>query len=300
MGPRQLGVAERRAVASGSQRPCALRQPPRLRVSSGSQIHTENEFIGSHLTPNAPVEIAVPEAVASAAPAAVTVASEKLADGVWFLAGGSHHSVLVEFEDHVAVIEAPLNPERSEAVMAEVEKLVPGKPLRYLVNTHHHFDHSGGVQTYAAKGVSIVTHEMNVAVLPGSLLGSARSRAWATTRASPTARGASRSITCKGTATTKVSSWCTCRRRRLLVQADAFSPRPGPAPSPVNPFSVNLHDNIVRLNLDVERIAPIHGTVVPLADLKTAIGDTDRLSLEPCRPPGRAFFCPNFHLTIYA
>jgi hypothetical protein len=63
-------------------------------------------------------------------------------------------------------------------------------------------------------------------------------------------------------------------KEKILVQADAFSPRPGPPPSPANPFSVNLHENIVRLNLDVERIAPIHGTVVPLVDLKTAIGQT--------------------------
>ena len=61
-------------------------------------------------------------------------------------------------------------------------------------------------------------------------------------------------------------------KEKILVEADAFSPRPGPPSSPANPFSVNLHENIVRLNLDVERIAPIHGTVVRLTDLKAAIG----------------------------
>ena len=45
--------------------------------------------------------------------------------------------------------------------MAEVKKLVPNKPIKYLVNTHHHFDHSPGLRAYAAEGVTIVTHEVN-------------------------------------------------------------------------------------------------------------------------------------------
>ena len=91
-------------------------------------------------------------------PPPVRVTTEKLADGIWYLTGGSHHSVLVEFADHVALIEAPQNEERSTAVIAEVKKLTPTKPIRYLVNTHHHFDHSGGLRTYVAEGATIVTH----------------------------------------------------------------------------------------------------------------------------------------------
>ena len=47
------------------------------------------------------------------------------------------------------------------AVMAEAKKLVPNKPIKYLVNTHHHFDHAAGVRAYAAEGITIVTHEIN-------------------------------------------------------------------------------------------------------------------------------------------
>ena len=42
-----------------------------------------------------------------------------------------------------------------------MKKLVPNKPIKYLVNTHHHFDHASGVRAYAAEGVTIVTHEVN-------------------------------------------------------------------------------------------------------------------------------------------
>jgi hypothetical protein len=75
------------------------------------------------VTPNAPVDLPVPEAVASATLPAVQATSTKLANGVWHLTGGSHHSLVVEFNDHLAVIEAPLDEARSEAVIAEARKL---------------------------------------------------------------------------------------------------------------------------------------------------------------------------------
>jgi hypothetical protein len=103
----------------------------------------------------------VPEVVRQATPPPVKVVSQKLADGVWLLGGGTHHSMLVEFRDFVAVAEAPVNEARSLAVIAEVSRLVPDKPIRYVVNTHHHFDHAGGLRTYLSQGTTIVTHESN-------------------------------------------------------------------------------------------------------------------------------------------
>ena len=38
---------------------------------------------------------------------------------------------------------------------------MPNKPIKYLINTHHHFDHASGIRTYAAEGITIVTHEIN-------------------------------------------------------------------------------------------------------------------------------------------
>ena len=105
--------------------------------------------------------IAVPREIRDASPPAVGVESRELAEGVWRIAGGSHHSVLVEFDEFVTVVEAPLNEARSLAVIEEIGRLVPGKPIRYLVNTHHHFDHSGGLRTYLAQGATIVTHQGN-------------------------------------------------------------------------------------------------------------------------------------------
>ncbi|MEE2963425.1 MAG: MBL fold metallo-hydrolase [Acidobacteriota bacterium] len=91
----------------------------------------------------------------------VRVDSQRLADGVWLIGGGSHHSVVVEFSDHVVVIEAPLNEARSLAVIGEVYRVIPDKPIRFIVTTHHHWDHLGGLRAYVHEGATVVTHESN-------------------------------------------------------------------------------------------------------------------------------------------
>ncbi|MGE0704833.1 MAG: MBL fold metallo-hydrolase, partial [Vicinamibacterales bacterium] len=109
-------------------------------------------------------EIAAPEAAASAPPPAapaVNATAEVIAPGIWLIGGGSHHSVLVEFSDHLTLIEAPQNDARTLAAIAKARETVPGKPLTQLINSHHHFDHSGGVRAAISEGLTIITHEGN-------------------------------------------------------------------------------------------------------------------------------------------
>ena len=84
---------------------------------------------------------------ASLLPATVltTVAVEKMADGVYLLSGGPANSYMVEFSDFVAVFEAPGNEARSLAVIEAIAKLAPNKPIRWLISSHPHFDHIGGI-----------------------------------------------------------------------------------------------------------------------------------------------------------
>src|SRR5204863_8745809 len=105
---------------------------------------------------------AVPDAVRSAPPVTTSrVVATTLAPGVVHMGGGSHNSIAVEFKDYVTVIEAPLDQQRSLAVIAEVKKQFPNKPIRYVVNTHNHFDHLGGLRTYVAEGATAITEERN-------------------------------------------------------------------------------------------------------------------------------------------
>ena len=106
-------------------------------------------------------KIPVPDVVLTAKLDPVKVDTQKLADHVWLLGGGPLNSVLVEFKEFVAVVEAPQNEARSLAVIDEVHKLVPGKMIRYVVNTNHHMAHAGGLRTYFSQGTTVVTHQSN-------------------------------------------------------------------------------------------------------------------------------------------
>ena len=130
---------------------------PRVNVA-----HNYYEYRVTSVKPNAPVAtLPVPDAVRTAVTPPARVESQKLAEGVWLLGGGTHNSLLVAFKDYVAVVDAPNNEARSLAVIAEAARLAPGKPVQYVINTHHHFDHAGGLRTYLSQGTTIVTHESN-------------------------------------------------------------------------------------------------------------------------------------------
>ena len=118
-------------------------------------------------------DLAIPAEVQGALVPPIRVEADRLADGVWLLGGGSHNSVAVEFGDFVAVIEAPLNEERSLAVIEEVMNLVPEKPIRFIVNTHHHWTHLGGLRTYVHEGATVITHEGNRPYYAGGTTGRA-------------------------------------------------------------------------------------------------------------------------------
>ncbi len=108
--------------------------------------------------------VPVPPSVAQASvPTLVTV--DKMADGVYLLGGVPANSYMVEFHDFVAVFEAPGNEARSLAVIETVAELAPNKPIRWLISSHPHFDHIGGLRTYLHIGATIVAHMKNIAFL---------------------------------------------------------------------------------------------------------------------------------------
>ena len=96
-------------------------------------------------------------------PPPLTVTSEKLGDGLYRLTtgGGSYDSLIVEFKDHIMMLEAGQNEARALAYIAETKKLIPNKPIRYVMNTHPHSDHTGGLPALVAEGATIVTQKNN-------------------------------------------------------------------------------------------------------------------------------------------
>jgi glyoxylase-like metal-dependent hydrolase (beta-lactamase superfamily II) len=232
---------------------------------------------------------AVPDAVRSATAPQVRVASQKLADGVWFIGGGSHNSLAVEHKDYVTVIEGPLDDARSNAVIAETHKLIPNKPIRYLVNTHHHWDHLGGIRAFVAEGATVITDDHNKDFYRQVVL-APQPRSLSPDRLSqfpfaPTGPGTLALQTFSdrytiGDATRTVELYHVeglnhaddmlvvyLPQSKILVNADLYSPPPqGGTLANVNENAVALFNNVKRLKLDVAQHVPIHGNPGPQAD----------------------------------
>ena len=236
---------------------------------------------------NPNIEIKVPQDLTKAP--AVNVASEKISEGVFYLTGGTHHSLAIDQTDHITIIEAPLNEERSLAVIAKAKELIPNKPIKYLINTHAHFDHAGGLRTFVDEGASIVTLKANKPYYE---------KVWATAHSiHPDRLEASKkapnfvaltdkcvladekhpieihSIANNGHNDAFVLAYLP--NDKVLIEADAYTPLAANAPVPtsLNPYAANLYENVQKLNLNVEKIAALHGPrLVGLADLQAYIG----------------------------
>src|SRR6266700_2764959 len=93
----------------------------------------------------------------------IVVEVVKVADSIWWLADAANHRcVLFEFADHLTLYEPPATQDQAIAFLAKARSLVQGKPLTEMIVSHHHFDHTGGLRTAVAEGMTIITHRGNV------------------------------------------------------------------------------------------------------------------------------------------
>ena len=233
-------------------------------------------------------DLSAPATVKSAPPPAnvITVTVDTIAPGVWYLAGQSHHSVAIEMRDHLLLVEAPLSDDRTLAVIRRARELRPSKPIRAVITTHHHFDHAGGVRAAMSEGLTVITQSANVPFFQNlarrkhSIVQDALARS---PRAVRVEGVTTKRVLVSGTRKVEIYHIRGSQHaatllmvylptEKLLIEADVFTPPPANATTlPPAPFVKNLAENIDRLGLDVERIVPIHGRVVPIADLRAVV-----------------------------
>jgi glyoxylase-like metal-dependent hydrolase (beta-lactamase superfamily II) len=237
--------------------------------------------------PNVAVSLPVPENVASAAapPATPPVTIDKVGDGLWSLNGAGTRSVAVEFADHIVMLEGPTSDARSKAVNELVRKTIPTKPIKYVVNTHAHYDHAGGLREYVAEGITVITQESNKAFYE---------KAWAQPRTVEDTAKTSNTPMIETVVDKKVLSDRTrtvelyflnghqhhsgqliayLPKERILMYGDGYNPPAGDeirTPERGPEYAAQLVEKVNELKLRPERIAPVHGRVVPYRNLLTA------------------------------
>ena len=227
------------------------------------------------------------EVAANPAPSVAQVDVTELAPGIWNFGGGSHNSVIIEQRNGIVVVEAPHNEQRSEAVIAKIHANFPRRPITRVINTHAHFDHAGGLRTYVADGVTVVTHARNAgyygrvwqqphSLNPDRLSKAPRAPKFETFTTRLVLADPERPIELhliEGSGHNDAFAMVYLPRQKLLIEGDAWTPTPAGAkpPAVVNPLWLNLADNIARLKLEVDRIQPLHGTVQGIGDFRAAL-----------------------------
>ena len=210
--------------------------------------------------------------------------AQELAKGLWRVTGTTHHSLIVEFNDHLMVVEAN-NPERVRAVWARAKELRPNKPITQLIVTHHHFDHTGGVREAVALGVNeIITHQYNVNFIteilkrPHKINPDALAKMGTFKMPKITAIGDSGVV--KDSSMTvnlyhlldnthaDTNLLIYFPASKILTQVDVYMPNDARhiiegEPLGHAPWNRNVMENIKHRKIQVDTHAPLHGDVVP-------------------------------------
>ena len=204
-----------------------------------------------------------------------------VAPGVVHVTGGTHHSLGIELRDEVIAVDAPLYEARSVRVIDSLERRFPGKPIRAVINTHFHHDHAGGLRTYVAAGVPVVTSAINAEFF-ASVFGAQHSIVPDRLHQHPRLAvietvDAEKKVMTDGQRIVEIYPvenshaedmlMVFLPQEKLLYVTDLFSPG---ARHHMQTWSHELLTAIQRYGLDVERLVGGHGGVAPFSDLLEA------------------------------
>lgn len=211
----------------------------------------------------------------------------KLADGVYLFESGAN-SLVVEFKDYILIVEPYAGGRGPKPTINKVREIFPNKPVRYIVVTHHHDDHSGGLRSYIAEGVTVVTTRANKTYF--EKMASATFMINADDQSRKQLRPAfeflenNRRPFTDGTQTVEVINIgpsphaqemliVYLPKEKLVFQGDLVNlPASGKyLPTTVNDTTLHFLEAIQRLGLDVKRIAAVHGPLTTMDDLRESV-----------------------------
>ncbi|MGH9532822.1 MAG: MBL fold metallo-hydrolase [Terriglobales bacterium] len=210
-------------------------------------------------------------------------AVERLGENLYMIRG-PYNIVFAAFRDHIVAFEAPLNSRYSETCLKLIRATVPGKPIRYLVSTHFHYDHVAGVRPYIAEGIPILTTPDAKAIVD-QVASSRRTMYPDALSRKPQAPnietlsgprvlddGSNRVELYDFGPTDHITQMLVVYfpKEKLLFQADVWDPISLELVI-AGPDTVNLAKRIQELGLQVERIIPVHGLPATMEALKRGL-----------------------------
>ncbi len=228
-------------------------------------------------------------------PPALTVTQERLGDGVYrYTTGaGSYDSIIVEFNNYIMMLEAGQSQARAAAYVAEIKKQFPNKPIRYVMVTHPHADHTGGLPVLVAEGATIIaqanSREFFERALntPRTLLDDALARNPKRARVEPVT---DKKVYTDGTRTVEMYHIYPAPhsdalmvaylpREKVLFQGDfSVNPAQGGGMQPANDHVQALVPALAKLGIDYERYINVHASAAPQtkADVTAAMNALQR------------------------
>jgi glyoxylase-like metal-dependent hydrolase (beta-lactamase superfamily II) len=216
----------------------------------------------------------------------------KLGEGVYFVNGISagavwfYSQLIVVFRDYVLVVESPLNNGVSRGVIAKIKEVAPGKPIKYVVPTHYHFDHLGGIRSYLAQGATAVTTPGNKALIerivsaphtfrPDDLSTSVGKPQIETFKGKKVISDGEMSVELYDVGPSPHADEIVIAylpREKLLFVTDLCMTRVAGKIPPRSQTNIDFAEKLRQLNLQVEKIANGHGWIGTMTELRDSLG----------------------------
>jgi len=260
----------------------------------------EAQILGANPNPANIQQLLTPPPAPIAPPAATNTAtqtakSEKLADGVYRIMG-AYNAMAIEFRDYIVLFEGgPQSEARAQEIIAETKRVIPNKPIRYSILSHHHFDHSSGLPALVAEGVTIITHDDTKSFLDKSL--NARRTLQLDSMSKSKMKPKIESLSEKRVLQDELRTveihhvvglphadgmlMIYLPKEKILAYADMFNlpPTTNPVPNPPVVGTMVFLQNIERLKLEPERIMSVHSLnpdrLATLGDIRRSLGKSN-------------------------
>jgi len=269
-----------------------LKLPHKITIRKDNQPYSDVQF--SSIVVNDPgieAVFAIPDSANAEVDKAIQagdyspITITKIGEGVYFARAYSHNSMVVEFPTWLAVVEAAYTDAQSASLVRALGEQFPGKPIRYAIVTHHHYDHTGGVRGLAAVGATVLVnkgHEPALRMIvekphtnPPDALENARKAGQAGTleiydgkKVLSDGKQSLELYPITGNPHVEPKVLAYAPSARALFQSDLFFPGTG---APAGPEAVHLLDSIRALKLRVDTNVGGHGGVGPFEELTKAV-----------------------------